>query len=43
MPTPTYDGHRWRIQVRKDGKRYSFSSSLEGNKGRKDVIKKYEA
>ena len=43
MPTPTYDGHRWRIQVRHEGKRYSFSSSLEGNKGRKDVIKKYEA
>ena len=43
MPTPTFDGKRWRIQVRKDGKRYSFSSSLQGSKGRKDVIKKYEA
>ena len=42
MPNPTFDGKRWRIQVRKDGKRYSFSSSIQGPKGRKEVIKKYE-
>ena len=42
MNTPKWDGQRWRIQVRKDGKRYSFSSSIQGPKGRKDVIKKYE-
>ena len=42
MITPHFDGKRWRIQARKDGKRYSFSSSLPGPKGRKEVIKKYE-
>lgn len=40
--TPTYDGRRWRIQVRKDGKRYSFSSSIPGPKGRRECIAKYE-
>lgn len=42
MITPHFDGKRWRIQARKDGKRYSFSSSIKGAKGRKEVIKKYE-
>ena len=42
MITPRYDGSRWRIQVQKDGKRYSFSSSVSGTKGRKEVIRKYE-
>jgi len=42
MITPRWDGHRWRIQARKDGKRYSFSSSIEGAKGRKEVQRKYE-
>lgn len=40
--TPHWDGRRWRIQVRKDGKRVSFSSSVPGAKGRKEVIQKYE-
>lgn len=40
---PTWDGKRWRIQCRKNGKRYSFSSSIPGSKGRKEVLKKYEA
>ena len=42
MITPHWDGQRWRIQARKDGKRFSFSSSFPGAKGRKEVIKKYE-
>lgn len=42
MNTPRWDGQRWRIQVRKDGKRFSFSSSVEGPKGRRKVIRKYE-
>lgn len=42
MITPKWDGHRWRIQARKDGKRYSFSSSIAGVRGRRDVIAKYE-
>lgn len=42
MVTPKFDGKRWRIQIQKEGKRYSFSSSLPGNKGRKDCIEKYE-
>ena len=40
--TPRWDGHRWRIQARKDGKRYSFSSSVAGAKGRKEVQRKYD-
>lgn len=43
MVTPRWEGNRWRIQVRKDGKRYSFSSSVPGIKGRKEVQQKYEA
>ena len=41
--TPKFDGKRWRIQVQKEGKRYSFSSAIPGSKGRKECIKKYEA
>lgn len=41
--TPTWDGHRWRIQVRHDGRRYSFSSSVPGAKGRRECQKKYDA
>lgn len=43
MNSPRWDGQRWRIQERRDGKRYSFSSNIPGPKGRKDCIKKYEA
>lgn len=43
MATPRFDGKRWRIQVQKDGRRYSFSSSLEGAKGRKECLAKYES
>ncbi|MBQ1297291.1 MAG: hypothetical protein IIY21_24815, partial [Clostridiales bacterium] len=39
---PTWTGNRWRIQVRKDGKRYSFSSSVPGAKGRKECQRKYD-
>lgn len=42
MITPRWDGRRWRIQARKDGKRYSFSSSVAGAKGRKEVQRKYD-
>lgn len=41
--TPTWDGSRWRIQVRHDGKRYSFSCSTPGAKGRRECQKKYDA
>lgn len=40
--TPRWDGKRWRIQARRDGKRYSFSSSVPGAKGRKECQRKYE-
>jgi integrase len=40
--TPHWDGERWRIQVRRDGKRYSFSSNVPGIKGRKECLRKYE-
>ena len=43
MKTPKWDGQRWRIQEQKDGKRYSFSSNIPGVKGRKEVLRKYEA
>lgn len=44
-PTPKWDekGKRWRIRVMRDGKTYSFSASVPGAKGRKEVIEKYEA
>lgn len=41
--TPKFDGKRWRIQVMREGKRYSFSSSLPGTKGRKEVLRMYES
>lgn len=45
MAIPKWDekGKRWRLQVQKDGKRYSFSSSIAGTKGRKEVLQKYES
>lgn len=42
MITPRYDGQRWRIQIQKEGKRYSFSSSLPGPKGKKECKEKFE-
>ena len=42
MPTPKWDGRRWRIQVRKDGRRFSFSSSVQGAKGRRECQQKYD-
>ena len=42
MNTPRWDGSRWRIQVRQDGRRLSFSSSVPGKKGRLECIRKYE-
>ena len=43
MPTPKYDGQRWRIRVQKDGRKFSFSSSIAGARGRKECMAKYEA
>ena len=43
MNTPQWDGQRWRIREMREGKMHSFSSSVPGAKGRKEVIKKYEA
>ena len=43
MITPKWDGPRWRIQKQQDGKRFSFSSKTPGQKGRREVIAKYEA
>lgn len=43
MINPKYDGQRWRIQKQVDGKRFSFSSKTPGQKGRREVIAKYEA
>ena len=42
MNTPRWDGQRWRIQVRYEGKRLSFSSSVPGVKGRKECQRKYD-
>lgn len=42
MNTPKWDGQRWRIREMRDGKTYSFSSSVPGPKGRKEVQKKYD-
>ena len=42
MPTPKFDGHRWRIRIMRDGKSYSFSSSIPGAKGRKECLNKFE-
>lgn len=42
MPTPKWDGRRWRIQVRHEGRRVSFSSSISGAKGRRDCQRKFD-
>jgi len=42
MPTPKWDGRRWRIQEQREGRRYSFSSSVPGAKGRKECQQKYD-
>ena len=42
MNSPKWDGQRWRIRVMREGKTYSFSSSIPGVKGRKEVQKKYD-
>lgn len=42
MNTPRWDGERWRIQARADGKRYSFSSKTPGAKGRRECQQKYD-
>lgn len=42
MPTPKWNGRRWRIQVRHEGRRVSFSSSISGQKGRRDCQRKYD-
>ena len=42
MNSPHWDGKRWRIQARKDGRRYSFSSSVAGAKGRKECQRKFD-
>lgn len=42
MIKPKFDGKRWRIQVQKEGKRYSFSSSLPGLKGKRECQEKYD-
>lgn len=39
---PRWDGRRWRIQVRHDGRRLSFSSSTPGAKGRRECRAKFE-
>lgn len=43
MIAPKWQDNRWRIQKQKDGKRFSFSSKIPGQKGRREVIAKYEA
>lgn len=43
MNKPTWDGKRWRIRCMKEGKRYSFSCSIPGAKGRKECQQKYDA
>ena len=42
MNTPRWDGSRWRIQVRHEGRRLSFSSSVPGAKGRRECQKKFD-
>ena len=42
MTSPKWDGKRWRIRVMKEGKSFSFSSSVPGAKGRKEVQQKYD-
>lgn len=42
MITPKYDGERWRIRIQKEGKKYSFSSSIAGAKGKRECKEKFE-
>lgn len=42
MNAPRWDGSRWRIQVRHEGRRLSFSSSVPGAKGRRECQKKFD-
>ena len=42
MITPKWDGQRWRIRVMQEGRTHSFSSSVPGSRGRKEVLQKYE-
>ena len=42
MISPHWDGRRWRIQARKDGRRFSFSSSTPGPRGRRECQQKYD-
>ena len=42
MKAPKWDGKRWRIRVMKEGRSFSFSSSVPGAKGRKEVQQKYD-
>lgn len=42
MNSPIWDGKRWRIRVMREGRSFSFSSSVPGAKGRKEVQRKYD-
>ena len=42
MISPKWDGKRWRIREMREGRTFSFSSSVPGTRGRKEVIRKYE-
>lgn len=42
MISPKWDGKRWRIREMREGRTFSFSSSIPGTRGRKEVIRKYE-
>ena len=42
MISPKWDGKRWRIREMREGRSFSFSSSIPGTRGRKEVIRKYE-
>lgn len=42
MTSPKWDGKRWRIRVMQEGRTHSFSSSVPGVKGRKEVQQKYD-
>lgn len=42
MTSPKWDGKRWRIRVMREGRSFSFSSSVPGAKGRKEVQQKYD-
>lgn len=43
MTVPRWDGKRWRIQIRHEGRRLSFSSNVPGPKGRKECQRKFDA